>query len=205
MNRQSSYIQAMGGHVKDLVNMARFKITNPHSWSKFRQLKAVGKRTNADCLIETGTFLGNTTMRCSRVFKKVYTIELDEKLYEQASKYLSSRNNVECIRGDATIELPKILQRPECSNAVIFLDGHFSQGVTAHGDIPEPACELLSSLAAYKNKIKGIVVDDFRLFGVDKGWPRKSELVRSAEDHFGEYSIAVHLDQLVLERATTPS
>lgn len=61
MNRHSSYILAMGGHVKHLVNLAQFKITNPHSWSKFRQLKAVGKRTNADWMIETGTYLGNTT------------------------------------------------------------------------------------------------------------------------------------------------
>lgn len=180
--------------------MASFKIANPHSWSKYRQLKAVGKRTGADCLIETGTYLGNTTMRCSRAFKKVFTIELDQKLFEQASEYLSSRENVECIQGDATVELPKILQRNDCTNAVIFLDGHFSQGETAMGDVAEPACELLSSLAQYKDKIRGIVVDDFRLFGIDKGWPKKSELIRSAEDCFGDFSIAVHLDQLVLER-----
>lgn len=190
----------MGGHLKDLANMASFKIANPHSWSKYRQLKAVGKRTGADCLIETGTYLGNTTMRCSRAFKKVFTIELDQKLFEQASEYLSSRENVECIQGDATVELPKILQRNDCTNAVIFLDGHFSQGETAMGDVAEPACELLSSLAQYKDKIRGIVVDDFRLFGIDKGWPKKSELIRSAEDCFGDFSIAVHLDQLVLER-----
>jgi len=199
MNKQGSFIAAMGGHLKDLANMASFKIANPHSWSKYRQLKAVGKRTQADCLIETGTYLGNTTMRCSRVFKKVYTIELDQTLFEKASAYLASRDNVECIQGDATVELPKVLDRADCTNAVIFLDGHFSKGDTAHGDMAEPACELLSSLASYKDKIKGIVVDDFRLFGIDAGWPKKSELIKSAEDCFGDFSIAVHLDQLVLE------
>ena len=186
--------------MKDLLDLARFKIINPHSWSKFRQLKAVGKRTNAKCLVETGTFLGNTSMRCSRVFDQVFTIELDEKLYEQASKYLSSRSNVVCVQGDATVELPKVLQRPECDNAVIFLDGHFSQGESAHGEVPEPACELLASLAEYKSKISGIVVDDFRLFGVEAGWPRKSELLRTAEEHFGDYRMAVHLDQLTIEK-----
>lgn len=202
MNKQNSFIAAMGGHMKDLVNMASFKIANPHSWSKYRQLKAVRKRTGADSLIETGTFVGNTAMRCSRAFKQVYTIELDQDLFEQASKYLASRDNVECIQGDATVELPKILQRSECNNTVIFLDGHFSQGVTAHGDVAEPACELLTSLAAYKEKIKGIVVDDFRLFGIDKGWPKKSELLRAAEDSFGDYRLAVHLDQLTIEKIT---
>ena len=200
MNRQSSYIQAMGGHVKDLLDLARFKIINPHSWSKYRQLKAVGKRTNADCFVETGTFLGNTSMRCSRAFKQVFTIELDEKLFQQAKDYLSSRDNVVCIQGDATVELPLVLQRPECNNAVIFLDGHFSSGKTAHGDVPEPACELLASLAEFKSKINGIVVDDFRLFGVEAGWPHKSELLRTAEEHFGDYRLAVHLDQLTIEK-----
>lgn len=200
MNQQASYLHALGGHAKDLLDLAKFKIINPHSWSKFRQLKAVAGRTGADCLVETGTYLGNTAMRCSRAFRRVYTIELDEKLYEHARRYLSSRENVTCIQGDATIELPKVLCAPDCNNAVLFLDGHFSNNETAHGDVPEPACELLASLADHRDKIKGIVVDDFRLFGVESGWPRKSELLRAAEDHFPGYRLAVHLDQLTIEK-----
>lgn len=200
MNRQNSIIPALGGHVKDFWNLACFRITHPHSWSKFRQLNAVRRRTNADCLVETGTYLGNTSMRCSRHFSKVFTIELDDQLFEKARSYLSTRGNIECIHGDATKELKPILSRDDCKNVVIFLDGHFSSGVTAHGDVPEPACELLEELSQFKEKICGIVVDDFRLFGVEKDWPTKSELLRSAEKEFDGYRLSVHLDQLVIER-----
>ena len=200
MNRQKSTIAALGGHGKDLWNMARFKVANPHSWSKYRQLKAVGKRTGAKMLVETGTFLGNTSMRCSKVFDQVVTIELDPDLHEHAKSFLSKRENVECILGDATVKLPEVLARDNCKEAELFLDGHFSSGETAHGDIPEPACELLDSLAQFREKICGIVVDDFRLFGVEAGWPKKSELISSAEQHFPGYRLSVHLDQLLIEQ-----
>ena len=200
MNRQKSSLAAVGGHGKDLWNLFRFKIANPHSWSKYRQLKAVGRRTGAKMFVETGTYLGNTSMRCSKVFDRVVTIELDPDLHRQAKSFLSSRANVECVLGDATQELPQILSREDCRDAVLFLDGHFSSGETAHGDVPEPACELLDSLAAYKEKICGIVVDDFRLFGVEKGWPKKSELLSSAEQHFAGFRFSIHLDQLLIEK-----
>ena len=195
MNRQKSTLAALGGHGKDIWNMIRFNVTNPHSWSKYRQLKAVGQRTGAKMLVETGTFLGNTSMRCSKVFDQVVTIELDPDLHKRAKQFLSSRENVECILGDATQKLPEVLSRDDCKKAVLFLDGHFSSGETAHGDVPEPACELLDSLAQFKEKIHGIVVDDFRLFGVEAGWPRKSELIRSAEEDFPGFRLVVHLDQ----------
>ena len=201
MNRQNSNIAALGGHGKDLWRLFRFEVANPHSWSKYRQLKAVGRRTAAKMLIETGTYLGNTSMRCSKVFDQVVTIELDPDLHQQAKTYLSSRDNVECILGDATQKLPEVLSRDDCKQAVVFLDGHFSSGRTAHGDVPEPACELLSELGQYREKVCAIVVDDFRLFGVEAGWPRKSELLRAAEEHFTDYRLAVHLDQLLIEKS----
>ncbi|WP_162273199.1 hypothetical protein [Rubripirellula obstinata] len=139
-------------------------------------------------------------MRCSKAFDQVVTIELDPELHQRAKSFLSTRRNVECILGDATKKLPEVLVREECSQAVVFLDGHFSSGETAHGDVPEPACELLSSLGQFKDKICAIVVDDFRLFGVEAGWPRKSELLIAAEEIFGDYRLAVHLDQLLIER-----
>ena len=200
MNHQKSYFSALGGHGKDLWRLFRFDVTNPHSWSKYRQLTAVGRRTAATMLIETGTFLGNTSMRCSKKFDQVVTIELDPDLYQRAKTFLSNRANVECVLGDATQKLPEILAREDCRQAVVFLDGHFSSGETAHGDVPEPACELLASLGQYREKICGIVVDDFRLFGVEAGWPQKSELLRSAEEHFEGYRLAIHLDQLLIEK-----
>ena len=201
MNKQGSVIQAWGGHLVDLYRLMRFDVRNPHSYSKYRNIKALQKRTGAKVFVETGTFLGNTAYRCSKIFEKVVTVELDKTLYEKARGYLACRGNVECICGDALKELPGILARADVKESLIFLDGHFSGGKTALGDMPEPACEEIKVLAEYREKISGVVVDDFREFGADNGWPHRWELLREIEASLGkEFDYTVHLDQVIVWR-----
>ena len=199
MNKQGSIASAWAGHVVDLYRLAKFDVRNPYSYTKFRQLKALGRRSGAKVLIETGTYLGNTAMRCSRVFDRVVTMELDPELFRKSEVYLSRRTNVECLEGDALKLLPAVLDRPDVRDAIVFLDGHFSGGVTAHGDVAEPACEEIEVLARFKDKLCSFIVDDFRCFGRDKGWPRKSELIASIEKHSGDrMDLAVHMDQVLV-------
>ena len=198
MNKQDQYFQALAGHILDIYRLASFKFKNPHSYTKYRQINSIRKRTSSSVFIETGTYLGVTTNRCSSVFEKVYTIELDEKLAAQATSYLSNKKNVEVIQGDALKILPTLLESESVNNALIFLDGHFSGGVTACGDLPEPAIQELQVIADYKNKVKAIIIDDFRCFGTDLGFPKKSEVIEIMEKHFDDYEITVHLDQLIL-------
>ncbi|HEY9302612.1 MAG TPA: rRNA adenine N-6-methyltransferase family protein [Phormidium sp.] len=198
MNKQNQHFQAWAGHALDIYRLASFNFKNPHSYTKFRQINSLRKRTNSSVFIETGTYLGVTTNRCSSVFDKVYTIELDEKLAAQAASYLSNKKNVEVIQGDALKVLPTLLESESVNNALIFLDGHFSGGVTACGDLPEPAIQELQVIADYKNKVKAIIIDDFRCFGTDLGFPKKSEVIGIMEKHFDNYEITVHLDQLIL-------
>jgi hypothetical protein len=201
MNEQGAVLSAAAGHVVDLYRLFQFETKNPHSYSKFRQIKALGQRSGASVLIETGTYVGNTAMRCSRTFERVITIELDADLFQRASRYLSKRKNVECLEGDALKLLPLVLERPSVTDALVFLDGHFSGGGTAHGDLAEPACEEIEILAKYRDKIRSFIVDDFRCFGRDKGWPRRSELLRTVEDSFGDgFEYTIHLDQLLVWR-----
>ncbi len=198
MNKQKQNLQAFIGHIIDLYRLASFNFKNPHSYTKFRQIKSLQKRTNATVFIETGTYLGVTTKRCATIFSKLYTIELDEELAKQAKNYLSNNNNVEVIQGDTLEFLPNLLEREEINNALVFLDGHFSGGITACGDIPEPAIEELKILAKHKIKIKCIIIDDFRSFGIESGFPKKSELLKATENYFDDYQITIHLDQLII-------
>src|SRR2546430_2701925 len=100
MNKQGSTFAAYGGHLVDLWRLMCFRITNPHSYSKFRIINAMRKRSGARMMIETGTYLGNTADRCARKFEKVYTIELDQDLARQATEFLRRRPNVQVIQGD---------------------------------------------------------------------------------------------------------
>lgn len=201
MNKQGLSLSTIGGHIVDLYRLARFDVKNPHSYSKVRQIRALARRTNSRQFIETGTFLGNTAMRCSGRFERVITIELDPDLFRRASKYLSKRANVSCLEGDALKLLPSVLEKSDVGDALIFLDGHFSGGNTAHGEFAEPACEEISVLSSYRDKINAVIVDDFRCFGRDKGWPKRSLLLKTIEDSFGDaFDYAVHLDQVLIWR-----
>jgi hypothetical protein len=206
MNKQGFTLSTIGGHIVDLYRFARFEVSHPHSFSKVRQIRALARRTNSRVFIEAGTFLGNTAMRCSGNFQSVITMELDPHLFQQAKAYLAHRRNVVCLEGDALKLLPSVLERTDVRDALVFLDGHFSGGVTAHGELAEPACEEIFVLANHKDKINAVVVDDFRCFGRDKGWPKRSALLETIEDSFGDdFDYTVHLDQVLIWRVRTPA
>jgi hypothetical protein len=201
MNKQGASLSAAAGHVVDLYRLFRFQPRNPHSYSKFRQIKALAQRSGARVFVEAGTYVGNTAMRCSRVFERVITMELDPDLFSQASRYLSGRKNVECLQGDALALLPQVLGRADVSDVLVFLDGHFSGPGTAHGGVAEPACEEIEVLAGHRDKITAFIVDDFRCFGRDKGYPTRFELLRAVESFFGqEFEYTIHMDQLLVWR-----
>jgi hypothetical protein len=199
MNQQNKDLQAIVGHLVDLYKISAFTFTVPHSYTKFRAIKAAKEKVNAHTLIETGTYLGVTTKRCAPHFDSVYTIELDTDLAERATKFLSNNKNVNVIQGDVLKQLPEILNQ-DVKDVLIFLDAHFSGGVTACGDLPEPAVEELVLLSTFKDKIAGIIIDDFRLFGTEPGFPSKSEVFQAVEKLFPNFSLTVALDQILILR-----
>jgi hypothetical protein len=201
MNKQNQIFQAIIGHLLDLYKVATFEFSNaPHSYTKFRAIKSAQKTTRSTTFIETGTYLGVTTKRCAPLFKKVYTIELDNDLAEKSRLFLAPQKNVQVIQGDALEALPEILAREEVQECLIFLDGHFSGGVTACGSMPEPAIEELQIIEKFKEKINSIIIDDFRLFGTEPGFPSKACLFEMIESKFPEFTLTVHLDQILLKR-----
>jgi hypothetical protein len=200
MNHQNREFQAIMGHFLDLYRLATFKFSNPHSYTKFRAINSLRKQVGAKTLIETGTYLGVTTKRCAPMFENVYTIELDQDLAEKAKAFLGLKTNVRVVQGDALECLPEILAKEEVRECLIFLDGHFSGGVTACGEMPEPAIEELDIIAKFKDKVSSIIIDDFRLFGTEPGFPSKGSLFDAIENKFSEFSVSVHLDQIILKR-----
>ena len=202
MNKQHRLLSSLGGRLVDMARLSRGLPINLHSYMKYVVLRRLGRRTGAKCLIETGTFLGVTTARCARVFDRVFTIELDIRLATKAGAYLRRFANVEALQGDTVTLLPQIIARDDVRDVVVFLDAHFSGGQTMQSDGMEPAVSELSILADYADRICGVVVDDFRLFGVEPGFPTKTELISTAEHAFPttHFDLKVHADQLLIER-----
>jgi hypothetical protein len=122
--------------------------------------------------IETGTFLGETTISLEEFFEKVHTIELSEKYFNMFDE---RKKNLEKFKitnhlGDTVRVLPSILNNlNESDSSIFWLDGHWSSGDTAKGEKDCPLkeeCEIIDSL--YKSTIAVILIDDYRLFNTKK-------------------------------------
>ncbi len=84
-------------------------------------------------LIETGTYLGQTTSRLSELCNKVETIEIREDFYLQAQKNLKNIGNVNMRLGDAPAILDQIL--PKVYQPIgVFLDSHWSYPTPLKGE-----------------------------------------------------------------------
>lgn len=196
------FVRGGAGYLIDLYRIATLSFRNPHNMTKYLQIRAVMRRTASKIMIEAGTYRGITAARCASLFEHVYTIELDSMLFHRAAHALSHRPNVTVIHGDVLQELPKLMERDDVRASLVYLDGHFSGGITASGLRPEPAADALALLSKHRDKVCAIIIDDFRSFGVECGTPKKSEIMRTSEECFGSegFDISVHLDQIIIAR-----
>jgi hypothetical protein len=195
-------LKGLAGFASDIVAIARMEFRNPHGLTKFYAIDKLRRRTDADSFIEAGTSTGTTAARCARVFKRVFTIELDPCAAGAARAFLSRHSNVTVLEGDAQTLLPDVMRDHDLDRAIVFLDGHAPLGAPPNGVAPEPALELVDALSAFRQRICGIIVDDFRNFGAAPGFPARSCLLKTAEDFCagGDFVFDVQLDQLVIAR-----
>jgi hypothetical protein len=117
----------------------------------------------ATVFVETGTLAGGTAYNASLSMEEVHTIELSEVLYKEVVKRFENARNVMPYCGDSSFVLPKILKN-NGQRYIFWLDGHYSEGVTAKGDVNTP---ILAEINAIKNsglKDSIILIDDIRCF-----------------------------------------
>lgn len=118
------------------------------------------------CFIETGTYLGDTIFNVEPYFDKLYTVEFSEKYYNNAkNRYYG--NKIHFLLGDSAFVfedlLPKITDK-----SIFFLDGHYSGGDTGKSIKDCPLEEEITHIHNLFQNEAIIIIDDFRLFGLDK-------------------------------------
>jgi hypothetical protein len=122
--------------------------------------------TKYKCFIETGTLNGGTIFSLEPYFNKLYTIEFSEKYYiNTKNKY--SGDKINFILGDSSTVFESLL--PNITDkCIFFLDGHWSGGDTGHSDKDCPLNEEITHINNLFTNDAIIIIDDFRLFGLDK-------------------------------------
>jgi hypothetical protein len=142
-------------------------------------------------LVETGTYTGGTIAALQSDFERIYSIELDAVLYEQAHTRFARAPHITLLRGDSSDVLPALLPRLT-TPALFWLDGHYSGPGTAKGRRETPIVEEIRAILAHPVAGHVILVDDARAFGT---WPDYPTL-----DEFRHLAMAERAD-LVFEVA----
>lgn len=125
--------------------------------------------------IETGTFMGETSLNMSKVFAEVVTIEALQSLYDKA-KEMFRDTNVISLYGDSSIVLREVLEKLKTS-AVFWLDGHYSGPDTFRGNKEFPIIEECVAIdTLFQGEESLVLIDDMRLLDNMEGL-RKENLI----------------------------
>ena len=151
------------------------KSSTPHL-IKQRVIKAYLQKFQITTFVETGTYLGHMVDAMKNDFIKIYSIELNGRLSNWASKRFRHLDHIEIIQGDSGKILKKVVRDLE-GPAIFWLDGHYSAGITARGEKDTPIREELDCILNSEEKGHIIIIDDAHLFGNDPNYPSIEELI----------------------------
>ncbi len=133
-------------------------------------IKSHATKYKLSILIETGTYLGTTVSANKNIFSRIYSIELDRKLYERAKSKFKKFKTIQIIHGDSSVMLPKIIKKIN-RPCLFWLDAHYSKGITIKGIKETPVWEELTSILSHKIKRHVILIDDADAFMGKKDYP----------------------------------
>jgi hypothetical protein len=117
------------------------------------------------CLIETGTLMGQTTFALEPYFDKIHTIEISQNYHNKAKQGYAG-DKINFILGDSSVVFESLLPTVN-TNCIFFLDGHWSSGDTGRGAKDCPLNEEIEHINNLFQHEAIIIIDDFRLFGLD--------------------------------------
>ncbi len=157
-----------------------------------------------DVFVEGGTYKGGTAKNMSDKFRKVYTIEKSNAMFDIAKENLKDISNVIMLKGDTREHLHNILENND--NLLFWLDAHWSGGDTYGEEDECPLLEELKIIFEYdKNYV--ILIDDARLFLAPppsphkfQNWQTLSDIVRVMPSDWEliEYEDVIYLFPLTI-------
>ena len=119
---------------------------------------AEAKRIGAELFIETGTFLGDTVWQFRHDFGQIVTIEVEPRLAQLAKERFRRLSHVRVIEGDSAQEMTDLCAQAE-RPSVIFLDGHYSHGITGMGEQECPILQELEAIAVHLPVPAAVIID----------------------------------------------
>ncbi len=126
-------------------------------------------------LIETGTYRGDMIAAALDRFERVHSIELAAHLHEAAKRRFADERGVVVHHGDSGEILGSVLATVT-GPCLLWLDGHWSGGVTAQGEQPTPILRELDHVFSAEGLLPVVLIDDARCFGGEPDYPSLESL-----------------------------
>ena len=160
---------------------------------KQRTVREYGERFGLDCLVETGTCLGAMLDAVKGCFKKIYSIELDNALFENAQTRFRTYKHIRLRQGDSGDVLPDVLREVR-QPSLFWLDAHYSGGFTAKGEVETPVVKELEAVFHHAAQGHVVLIDDARCFTGEHDYPTIDELQRLVLTSWPDAAFSVEHD-----------
>jgi hypothetical protein len=160
----------------------------------------LAKKGNIKYFVETGTYLGGTSIWASKHFDEVHTIEISEEIYNSTSKKYKDVKNVFFYLGDSKNVLPEIMPKIK-SSAVFWLDGHWCGRNTGGKNNECPIFDELNQAIKVENPV--ILIDDLRYFlgpnpfDYGENYPTLHSIINFLNDNLPNHFITFHDETLI--------
>jgi hypothetical protein len=164
----------------------------PHT-VKQQAIQYYQKKSGYNILVETGTYKGDMVLAQREFFKKIYSIELSEALYEKAKKRFRGQSNIILLQGNSGDVIRNVLAELK-EPAIFWLDGHYSGGITATIEKYSPVREELQTIIASNQLQHIILIDDARGFNGEHGYPTMDEMKDLTAKELPGYHFSVDED-----------
>ena len=167
------------------------EVPAPHAY-KQRVVKSFGRRFELTTLVETGTYMGHMLDAVRGRFDRVYSIELDDALFDAAQRRFRMDRHVHILQGDSGELLPRVLAELDAP-ALFWLDAHYSGPGTGGEDANPVEREVLMVLRdGVRNHV--LLIDDAREFTGSDGYPTLDRLRGLVEENRPDMSMSVDAD-----------
>jgi hypothetical protein len=174
------------------------RLSPPPHLVKQNLVRRYAKQHQCDTLVETGTYRGDMLLAMERTFRQMYSIELQPELHRRAAEMFRGRPHVKLLHGDSGVRIADVLNELD-RPALFWLDGHFSAGRTAKGDLNTPISAELDSILSHPVQDHVVLIDDARLFKGTEDYPTVEE-IRQQLNAVGPFQLQVEDDVIAITR-----
>jgi hypothetical protein len=196
--RPAAGVYALGWEMSHRVGLGN--VPPPHVY-KARLVKRYRSRYRLLTLVETGTFHGHMLEAVQDSFSLVYSIELDDALYEAACRRFQDHRHIHLLHGDSGHLIKEVLSQLR-GPALFWLDAHWSGEGTA-GEGVNPVERELMAILECSEKRHVVLIDDARLFMGKGGYPTLKHLQGLVRASRPEMRMSVEADVIRIEKGVT--